>query len=556
MQVSAGRARYLVKAVPYVVAAKLAVLLVLTWNTRFVMDEFVQLGQAKYLGHGFFDTIWPVKAVGYTVFYKIAHLLGWNAASILLIGRLQTFVVACAVIAMVYTSARALEATSRQALMAVLVLLGFSSFIEQIFRTRSEPLAVLFGVAALLVVMRGARPTAWRIAVAGILSGLAFITTQKSIYFNVALGLGLLLDAFLVKDFLRGVARGALLVLGWTIPVIAYCLAFGGSDPLPVAQNLFFGPVDLVTEVPKAYPGLRGYIWQTLSRNALLYILCFVAMAIEMPRLRRAAPPRRIALVFSVAITLLVFAHNQPWPYVFVMALPFVALWIPTLLEAVSGKPRYALLVGAVLAIAITLSFARNLSYFRLGNGEQLGVIARAEQLLGPADRYFDGNGMLPNRWEPSTLWLDVPLVVRTLQQGERSEAYRIFAQRPPKLVIWSYRMDSIEPVVGATIRDSYVRIAPNIWLAGQRLLRGKAQVFDVPLAGRYRLYDATGHAVAGHLRIGAATLDSHATLPRGSRSVVLESGPAEALLLPEGAYAGSFDPRGDDVELFAGVYR
>jgi len=549
-------ARSLAMAIPYVLAVKLALLLLLTWNTRFVMDEFVQLGQAKYLGHGFFDTIWPVKAVGYTVFYKIAHLLGWDATSILLIGRLQTFLVACAIIAMTYACARALAATKLQALTAVLVLLSFSSFIEQIFRTRSEPLAVFFGVAALLVVLRGSGPTTRRIVVAGILSGLAFVTTQKSVYFNVALGLGLLADAIFLRDFRRGVMRGAWLVGGWTIPVIAYCLAFGGTDPLPVAENLFFGPIDLVTEVPKAYPGLRNYIWQTLSRNSVLYAACVLAMGIEMARLRRASSTRRIALVFSVAITLLVFAHNQPWPYVFVMALPFLALWIPTLLETASANPRHALLVGAALTVAIGFSFVRNVTYFRLGNTEQLKVVARAERLVGPGERYFDGNGMLPNRWEPSTLWLDVPLVVRTLQEGRRSEAYRIFAETPPKLIIWSYRMDSIEPVVGPLIRDSYVRVAPNVWLAGRRLSRGKPVLFDAPIAGRYRLYDATGRAVSGQLNLGGAMLDSQVDLARGARQVVLQSGPAEALLLPEGQYAGNLDPRGDDFELFAGVYR
>jgi hypothetical protein len=549
-------APYLAGALPYLIAAKLALLLVLTWNTRFVMDEFVQLGQAKYLGHGFFDTIWPVKAVGYTVFYKLAHLLGWNATAILLIGRLQTFLLACAILAIAYACARALDATKPHALIVVLVLLSFSNFIEQIFRTRSEPLAVFFGLAALMVVLGRPGPTARRIVVAGLLSGLAFVTTQKSVYFNVALGLGLVADAFLAREFKLGLMRGVWLVVGWAIPLIVYCLAFGGTDPLPVAVNLFFGPADLVAEVTKAYPSLRGYVWQTLSRNALLYAVCFLAIAIEVTRLRRATPQRRIALVASLVVTLLVFAHNQPWPYVFVMALPFVALWIPTLLAAVSESPRAELLASAALALAVGLSFVRNVGYLELGNSEQLRVVARAERLLGPTERYFDGNGMIPNRAESSTLWLDVPLVIRTLHEGNRSEVYRIFADSPPKLVIWSYRMDSIEPVVGPLIRNSYVRVAPNIWLAGQRLPRGRAVIFDAPIAGDYRLYDAAGHAVSGHLRIGGRTVDSAIRLARGSHRLVLQSGPTQALLLPEGHYVGSFASGGDEPDLFAGVYR
>ena len=40
-------------------ALKIAALFALAWNRRIVMDEFAQLGWAKYLGHGLYSTIWP-----------------------------------------------------------------------------------------------------------------------------------------------------------------------------------------------------------------------------------------------------------------------------------------------------------------------------------------------------------------------------------------------------------------------------------------------------------------------------------------------------------------
>src|SRR5688500_14475418 len=62
-----------------IIVAKVILLFILAWNTRFVMDEFVQLGWAKYLGNGLFETVWHPKAVGYVIFYKLAHLIGWDA---------------------------------------------------------------------------------------------------------------------------------------------------------------------------------------------------------------------------------------------------------------------------------------------------------------------------------------------------------------------------------------------------------------------------------------------------------------------------------------------
>ncbi|TIN81715.1 MAG: hypothetical protein E5X94_04890, partial [Mesorhizobium sp.] len=126
------------------IVLKIALLFALAWNCRFVMDEFGQLGYAKHLFNGLFATVQPSKAVGSAAFYKLAHLIGWDATSILLVGRMQTALLACATIALVYACARALGEDRVRALAIVLVLLCFSNFMERIFRTIAEPLAVFF----------------------------------------------------------------------------------------------------------------------------------------------------------------------------------------------------------------------------------------------------------------------------------------------------------------------------------------------------------------------------------------------------------------------------
>lgn len=229
-------------AVTFLVALKLIILLGFALNTRFVMDEFGQLGYAKYFGHGLFETILPAKAVGSTAFYKLALFIGWDAPSMALAGRIMTAIVACATLAIVFSTARALGEDRLRALCIILILLSFSNFIERIFRTIAEPLAVFFAAAALLVVLRGSAITYKRVFVAGLLSGLAFLMTQKSVYFNLALGLGLTLDALLSGDWKGCIKRGIWLVAGWLLAIVGYCFLFGGSDPLPVAHSLFFGP--------------------------------------------------------------------------------------------------------------------------------------------------------------------------------------------------------------------------------------------------------------------------------------------------------------------------
>ncbi|HEY6815678.1 MAG TPA: hypothetical protein VI168_09080, partial [Croceibacterium sp.] len=531
-------------ALAVLIAIKLAVVFLFAWHIQYVMDEMGQIGFAKYLGGGIFETVQPTKALGFAAFYKLAHLIGEDAVSILRVGRLQVALLGCATLCMIYACARALHEDRLRALAIVLVLLSFSNFAERIYRTISEPIALFFAVAALLVVLRGASLSGRRLLVAGILSGLAFLTTQKSVYFNIALALGLMADAALARRYLEGVSRAAWLVLGWIVPVVGYCFAFPSVAALRVAQSIVSGPLEAATRGDGEYDGLGEFIVQTLVLNPILYAFCFGGMLLALLRIRALDQSRRIALVFTIVVTTFVFLHNQPWPYVFLMAQPFVALWVLGPIDRVSHSPRQVWLALAVLALAS--SFARNIECLRFGNAAQLAVVERAEAMTAPGEVYFDGIGMVPNRPEPSDLWLDVHFVLATLAERENSEAYRILTEDPPKIVIWSYRMEAIKSVVGPLIEDSYVRVAPNLRLAGQRLSRGKATMFDVPVGGVYRLYDAAGNAVQGRLELDGAPGASQVILAPGQATVLLQSGPAEALLVPEGRYTGVFSP-GDD---------
>ncbi|MCB2059965.1 MAG: hypothetical protein KDE21_05625 [Novosphingobium sp.] len=541
---------------PGAVALKLVLLFVLAWNSRFVMDEFWQLGQSKFLFDGYFDTIWPGKAVGYAFFYKPAHWIGWNAGSTMLAGRLLTSLLGCGTLAMVYACARTLGEDKTRSLLVVLVLLGFSTFMERIFRTISEPLAVFFAVAALLALLRGNADRPVRIVVAGVLAGLSFLATQKAIYFDVALGLALVGDALATRRLAVGMVRGTWLVAGWLLPVTAYCLVFGGADPLPVLDNLLMVPADIATRGgAEAYGGLRLYVWQTLSRNAVLYAACFAGLAVALARFSNLETKERIALIFTLVVAVLVFTHSEPWPYVFIMALPFLALWPMRAYDRLALDSPYRRLAFIALAASIALSFATNLYYLRIGNRAQLDLVARAEAMLQPSDTYFDGIGMLPDRRESTPLWLDKRRYLITLNEGEASVAYRGLRDAPPKLLISSYRLDAIRPVIDPLIRDRYVAISPNIRITGRQLHSGASQSFDPPVAGRYALYGLDGSKLSGEIEIDGASFTTPVDLAPGKKTVRLRRGAGEAYLLPDGLAEGDVKPGPDDPDLFRDVY-
>jgi hypothetical protein len=320
-------------------------------------------------------------------------------------------------------------------------------------------------------------------------------------------------------------------------------------------MNLLFGPVEIATRGADDYGGLRRYVLQTLARNYVLYVFCFAGMALSLAQIMRLDERRRIALIFSVVITVLVFAHDQPWPYVFIMALPFMSLWSLTLLDGIAVRARYVRVAQIALVTAMGISLVANLFYLRFDNAAQLEVVARAESLLAPDERYFDGVGMLPNRMEPTTLWLDKHHVLATLREGKNSEAYNVLSKSPPKLILWSYRMDYIYPVVAPLILNSYVRVAPNLRIAGLRLQPGERKIFDVPIAGSYALYSADGTPLRGEVEVDGAAFASPFHLATGPKTVALRNGSGQALLLPTGSYAGHFKPGDDNEFLFYGVY-
>ncbi len=445
---------------------KIAFLVVLAVNTRFVMDEFWHFTQPVYLFDGIFETIWPKKAVGYALFYEFSHLIGWDATSMLIAGRLTTACLAIAITWCVYLCARSLGAERVTALLAVALLLSFSNFIERGFRLRSEPLATLFAIMAILVVIRSGTDRAKPLLIAGLLSGLAFVTTQKSIYFNFALGAALTIDALIMRSVARAVKRGVLLLFGWAAAIAVYGVLLGGAAMPQVLAVLFFGPAELAFNGGSYYEGLDAFVWQTLKRNSLQYGLVIFGLFVAASRFAKCDSAARVYFTFTLVLSALVFFHNQTWPYVFVMVLPFLAFYCADAVVRLMLRSEmwYSRVIGILVIVAV-LSTLRNVQYLAHDNRDQFALIQRAEELLAQEDTYFDGIGMIPSRRMEPRLWLDAQAVNNTKSAGEETALYQALFRAEPKLVILSYRTDNLGSEFGAVLEANYELRAPNIMM-------------------------------------------------------------------------------------------
>jgi hypothetical protein len=223
------------------------------------------------------------------------------------------------------------------------------------------------------------------------------------------------------------------------------------------------------------YGNLRVYVVQTLLRNAPLYLFCVIGLALEWVRLRQADSSMRVHVIFTTITTVLVFAHNQPWPYVFSMALPFLAPYSITALKKIATRMLAKSVMLIVLILFTAASFQRNIIYLERSNVDQLALLREAERILPPGGTYFDGTGMLPARRMEPYIWLDAMGVEKTLQEGESGPFARAFLDAQPDLVILTYRTDALLPILGQVLADQYERASIDLMVKGSSFPRVKS---------------------------------------------------------------------------------
>ncbi len=555
--VRAGRV-FVAAAAAYCLA-KLLFLAAFSWNARFVMDE---LGLASFFTRWkpseLYAAVDPIKTVLHQCFYQLAVLVADDSVELMRIARLETLVLAVAVAWGVFALARRLGRTRAEALFAVCLLLSFSTYLERVFRVRSETLAVLFGVVALWLAL-GARRRRWAALAAGLATGGAFLTTQKAVYFVVALGLAYLVEAGLERPRRRGLVLALLFAAGNLAALAAYGLWFGGGRALEVAAMIFTSPLEVALVADDYYWNLRRYVLQTLARNELAYGLSFLGAAAAAWGWRGLSRERRFALVATAVVAFFVFAHNQPWPYVFVMVLPFLAPWGPGAIRLLGGErgPRPALLLGALFLLAF--SFARNVEYLAHDNAEQVRVMRQAEPLLAPEDRYADGTGMLPTRrwagedwvWDAMTL----AKIRRELEAGESPALDRIFLDRP-KLWIYNYRVAALWSALGPILESSYVPVYPNVLLAGVRVEPAREAELVNFWGGEFALYDESGRPVATPFTVDGREVAGRVPLEPGRYAVAAPAAGGRPLyLLPAGLDLPPLGAVDRPIRLYDGVY-
>lgn len=543
------------------ILAKAALFLYLSYNSMLVMDEFQQGGYPARIKEGFYAGFSPMKTVLFAYYYLPAHWLGENAFQVILIARAQTAALGLAVAGLVYLISRNIGKSALESLFNVAVLLSFSTFMERAFRVRAEPLAVFFAMSALYVLTTHMKH-GMREVLAGLLSGAAFLTTQKAVYFNVALGLGIMAEAAARRSYKEVLKNAAVYTTGWAVAVIVYAFYFRGLEMMEVIKHIFMAPAKLAMHGGEYYADISRYIFQTTLRNVLAYILCFAGMIAAVARLKKMSSKEAAILTSAVAMAFFVFSHNQPWPYVFIMVLPFISLFAVDVFLAPffargGRKPVYMIIALAALSI----SFNRNIRYFHHDNAYQKKVVSQAESLLKPNDAYCDGIGMIVTRTAAITPWWDeraIRLIKNKMKEGDNSNLERVFG-RQPKLWIINYRVERLQKELAPYMTGSYINIFPNIIISGSPVRSDKELVFNNRWEGVYALYSSDGERLdASSYVVNGKTVSGPVSLGLGEHIIKFAAEDEKtAFLLPYGINTTfHIPPRGKPRYLFPNMYR
>lgn len=517
------------------------------------MDEFSQGYKIRLIGE-FYDSFIPVKNVLYAYLYNIPSLFTDKADELVIGARFESLAFMLGTMLLTYFISMRLYRNQLVALSAVAILLSFSNFFEHAFTIRSETCALFFAMGGLLSltisIEHDRQRYRWEM-IGGALLALAFLCTQKSIYFVVAFGLAALL---IDRNLRQNVISNIYMTLGFFLVIAAYAIVMLPSAPLSVIVTMLTGPTDVALNSANFYPDIDKYKLQTLLRNPIAYGLFALAVVLGLRELSVVTLGQRFVTFAAIILGLFIFLHNQPWPYVFTLLLPIASIVAAFALTKVSLL-QPAVTIGLLLLLSI--SFKQNVDFSEHLNQRQLEVVAVAESLLNEDDTYGDGIGMIFSRDRAAPhIGLDTMTRTRILQDATAGNFEKIdaFFDDNPKLWILTYRLSEILNFSQDRFKTSYAQIYPNIMIAGSCAFDGGTLNYPNYWLGNYSLYTLGGDPLAESAIVDEVHTGVSFPLEKQTYNVRRESGEGFCLL-PSGIKLPRHNQGSKSPRLFSHFY-
>jgi hypothetical protein len=471
---------------------------IMTERLPFIMDELVDTQIGYQVGKGFkiySELEWertPLMTFLISAITKSAK----NSVSTVILARKLMWFGTTIIFLFTYLIARKVHG-SFIAIIAILMLLGFTTFLDRSIRVRADLISSLFSLPALLVVVcHGLHPLF--LGLAGLFLGLAVLTTQKAVYFVVAFGIALvgkqiILYGLNVQSMKKIVMNSLIATAGFALPTISFLvlILFSGRMEQFLAQCFFHAAK--AGFISDTYSNTTGYLWQTVLRNptvwclglAGIFILLFEGIknegnpSLEEKKAETIGPEIALSL-WTLSMLVLILQHTVKFPYLYLNIAPSLAICASLPLGRIiffiiksKRQLNWTHIVSALsgvflLLIVPLLHHKKNLRVDLIQ--VQSAIMNRVDSITSPEDAVFDGIGIAVTRkkatpYSMTERWSD------ERKAGANYDIIKSLKKTHPKALIWNYRMKHLQKDERVFIDSHFVLDWANVYVVGTTIL-------------------------------------------------------------------------------------
>ena len=456
----------------------------LATNAPMIADEFTEIHMGASVARGElpYGPTWHCpKTPGLSFLLALPSLLSNDGQTVVLYSRLLMIPIALLLVAALWYTALALKGREA-AFLAVILLCTCTTFIDRSFRLRTDLVSTTCWAWSLYFFLgQGKR---WSFFQGGIFLGVAFLFTQKAVYFLVA--------AFFICLFQEGLEKKRALgeyVVGILVILLGYVLFF---------SLLGLGWECIAVNFKAVRTGLSGFYrtWtygiREFWRSPFFWLFGLLGLLWE-GREKRNVP----LLAATVVLLLLTIKQSSKWPYYYLKLLPCTALLGSLFLSDSmnSLKKRYPKwgVTGAVLLLFVLLCLPA-LWRFSVYLGDQamfdkqLATIAWVESVTKSDDVFFDGVGLVPTRPRSyRELFLRDLILYR---QGKYPDLIEVLRQKECKVHIANYRTNNLPEREKSWLKKHFIRDWGNVYVAGTQVdfRQAGSAIVDLHCRGTFML--------------------------------------------------------------------
>jgi hypothetical protein len=403
---------------------------------------------------------------------------------------------------------------SIKTLLALVAAAMLTPFWDYGFEVRHDNL-VLTGVLLAWWAIRVNPMGASSYSIAGAASVISLFIAVKAVVYVVPLSLAIL--AFPPPAFsLSRIRLGLAWIVGAVIATVLIRISYGSSGGWETYLSVFHGVARYSTGGGGGSAGFAP--WSTLARlpaQAPLLLgvtaAACIGVVLDLTRRGKAAigwdgplPEFLLALgaFGALAVNPTPFPYNvlHIVPYLFIFAFRYIVSIWNELWRPVNLRPLLASTLVFAQVIPFGMATSRHMDHL---NWRQERLMSLAEDLTNPnCDPVYDGIGMVPTRPTIHFQWYLHSLNIGSFINGKGPTVSDMLSNRPPAVLIPSYRTDWLTDADHDFIKTRYVPLADDFLVLGKVLSNGGG-TFEVVHPGRYRISTLNGSDLADTYPLG-----------------------------------------------------